>query len=825
MFDHEYDYDNTEPLDPDNLREYRMVPTLRLFHECGSQVRAVVGPVGSGKTSAATLETSIYLPLFVFNTHGIKKTRWVVVRNCFSADTEILTENGWKFFPDLGPTEKVAQLNDDDELEFVLPTYHYQADYVGQMIGYEGEGVDFLVTPDHRLSVSMRNARKKEWSPYRFRKAAECYGKQNMKVKRDAKWTGVDPGYSEDMFEWLGFWFAEGSAAVYDYRSKGCGGWRCVITQKKGLDYVRDLFQRADIPYGEHKRGDCAVNFNVSIGPQTKPLILKLCDCGKSTTKRVPAWIKNAPTGHLLAFLKGYEAGDGGHATTGVRTLLTSSKGLADDFQEIALRAGLAANVHKTKEAGVAYCINGVEGATSAPSYSVTLTSFKTEPRLIAQSHKGKYRGWYKEQYAGKVYCVEVPSHRVYVRRCGKSLWNSQTYSELMDTTLKTMFEWVPNGRWKASDRTYTLKFAESPIEVEILFRSCDRPEDVKKFKSLEVTGYWIDEANEVDEEIKRMLKNRIGRFPKKSPVRFGIETSNPPDTDHAMYHQFKWVTPVPGPMPDKEPLKNHTGFWQPPRENVKNLRVGYYEDLLEDYRDEPEWIAVYIEGKPGILTKGKLIYNNFKREHHMAFEPLIWVPELTIYRGWDNSGNIPACVLGQVPSAQRMHVLKEFYSEKKGIGDFTRWVVEECNKLYPGAKYIDYGDPAGANKFSKKEGGFTSNAQIMLDEGGVSVISAEQNLTARTQAVDAMLARRDGVLLDPSCKKLINGFIGGYHFPLIHSALHGNYYGDKPVKNKFSHIHDAFQYLMVSLFRSAGTGMAGKFTPRRSHRFKRGRG
>ena len=397
------------------------------------------------------------------------------------------------------------------------------------------------------------------------------------------------------------------------------------------------------------------------------------------------------------------------------------------------------------------------------------------------------------------------------------------TYVELMDTTLKTVMEWFPNGHWQASRRIYTLNFAELPITVELWFRSCDRAEDVKKFKSLEMTGYWIDEANEVDDDIKRMLKNRIGRFPSKCPVRFGIETSNPPDTDHTMYWQFKWRTPVPGPMPEQEALKNHTGFWQKPGENEINLRPGYYADLRADYAENPDWIAVYIEGKPGIITKGKLVYSNFNREAHLATEPLIWTSGLTLYRGWDNSGNIPACVVVQVPTSLQCHVLHEFYHEKMGISDFTKMVVSQCNQLYPGAAWVDYGDPAGANKFSRREGGFTSNAQLM-SEAGVNVLSSDQNLTARTQAVDSMLARRDGMLIDPRCKKLINGFIGGYHFPKIHSNIHGDYYGDMPTKNKFSHIHDALQYVMVKLFQSGGVDLSGKFSPRRKHRLKRGR-
>ena len=419
--------------------------------------------------------------------------------------------------------------------------------------------------------------------------------------------------------------------------------------------------------------------------------------------------------------------------------------------------------------------------------------------------------------------CNLIPWHlfNLYNIKETKFVVVRNTYAELRDTTQATIFEWFPFGDFLKQEQKYTLHHPKGPT-VTLLFRSCDREQDVKKFKSLEITGYWIDESIEVADPIKRMLKNRIGRFPKMKKAlawykekygeippewiidgdetfplpRFGIETTNPPDVEMPTYYQFNWQTPVPGPIPEQEPLADHHGFWQPPRENEKYLRPGYYNDLMLDYKDTPDWIEMYVDGKPGVLIKGKLVYYNFRRELHQAQAPLIWSGPGTLYRGWDNSGNVPACIVVHNPSPMRYHVLKEFCHDKMGIVDFVKWVKEECNKAYPGAEWLDYGDPAGANKFSKKEGGFTSNAQLMAEEG-ITVEPSEQNFTARTQAVDGILARIDGCLIDPSCTRLLNGFLGGYCYKEIGTS--GEFY-DEPEKNRFSHIHDAFQYLMVRL-------------------------
>jgi hypothetical protein len=371
--------------------------------------------------------------------------------------------------------------------------------------------------------------------------------------------------------------------------------------------------------------------------------------------------------------------------------------------------------------------------------------------------------------------------------------------------------EWMPYGVERKVDNELHLAY-RGGIVAEILFRACDRPQEMKKFKSLEITGYWIDESIEVSEDVVRILKNRIGRFPKKCPVRFGIETTNPPDVEHPMYSRFRWHEPPPGPMPEGVPLPNHEGFWQPARENARNLRPGYYEDLAFDYRDNPDWAEIYIEGKPGIMTHGKLVYGNFRKNLHVADGPLVW-SNGPLFRGWDNSGNCPACVVVQMPRAGHLQVLKEYHSDKMGIVDFTRYVVAECNVRFPGARFNDWGDPSGENRYSTKDGGFTSNAQLMREECKVYAKPSDQAYQARVQSVDQALGRIDGLLIDPGCVRLINGFLGGYCYSEIGNS---GIFREKPDKNRFSHPHDALQYVTVKLVRSSPRSSLAGWRPRR---------
>jgi hypothetical protein len=86
------------------------------------------------------------------------------------------------------------------------------------------------------------------------------------------------------------------------------------------------------------------------------------------------------------------------------------------------------------------------------------------------------------------------------------------------------------------------------------------------------------------------------------------------------------------------------------------------------------------------------------------------------------------------------------------------------------------------------------------MAQAGVPVAPSEQNLQARIESVDQMLGRIEGILIDPGCTRLINGFLGGYCYPPNRSLM-GEFLPNI-LKNKYSHVHDALQYLMVRLFK-----------------------
>lgn len=147
--------------------------------------------------------------------------------------------------------------------------------------------------------------------------------------------------------------------------------------------------------------------------------------------------------------------------------------------------------------------------------------------------------------------CVEIMSRAVRQKAHNgirKSRWAAirNTYGELKTTTIRTWQDWFPDEmapiKWDTpivSRSQFDLGEGTS-VDLEVLFISLDRPDDVKKLKSLELTGVWINEASELPKAILDMATGRVGRYPS---ARDGgaswsgiIMDTNCPDDDHWYY-------------------------------------------------------------------------------------------------------------------------------------------------------------------------------------------------------------------------------------------------------------------------------------------------
>ena len=125
------------------------------------------------------------------------------------------------------------------------------------------------------------------------------------------------------------------------------------------------------------------------------------------------------------------------------------------------------------------------------------------------------------------------------------------TLPELRSTTAVTYNQIYPSESfgeiiWR-SPATAIIKPRGTDLDIEVNLIALDKPKDVKKLLSLEITGAAINEFREVPRSIVTRLTERIGRFNiRERPTTWsGIwGDTNPPDADHWIYKWHHVETP-----------------------------------------------------------------------------------------------------------------------------------------------------------------------------------------------------------------------------------------------------------------------------------------
>ena len=416
------------------------------------------------------------------------------------------------------------------------------------------------------------------------------------------------------------------------------------------------------------------------------------------------------------------------------------------------------------------------------------------------------------------------------------------SYPQLKTTTIKTFLDWFPEGVWCEMNWSPPIRATigkdlpdGTRLEIEIYFISLDKPKDVAKVLSLELTGAWLNEAREIPKQILDALTGRVRRYPPKrrgGPSWTGIICdTNPPDDDHWWYRLFEIERPEgyalykqpAGLIRDPEgPIRSPLGRLSanPAAENIENIQDGYQYYISQVAWKDPDWIRVYILGEYGTSFDGKAVYEGLWEEpRHLAKESLEVLRGLPVILGFD-FGLTPACIACQLSPRGQLRVLREYVCEHGGIREFARDVVKPAlANEFTGLRVVAGADPAGMAKSQVDEATCIGELQMQ----GIPAEPAPTNdFIPRRQAVVACLARNveegPGLLLDPSCVTLRKGFNGGYHFGRVQVQLAGGEpkHRDVPNKNKYSHPHDALQYAALLADREV-YGAEGRRGARRS--------
>ena len=341
---------------------------------------------------------------------------------CYDDKTEILTDEGWKYFKDLHGGEQVLTLGPDMKAVYKPIERRQVYEYEGNMIHFKNREIDLMVTPEHKVFVQRRTnaaSRPNGMTPWYTIEAAAIYGKWNHRMSREVNWEGELPQDAPEFLidEWflrfLGVYLGDGSS----YMSKGRYVIKlAVVSNERKWRYYKHLMNalksRFNIAPHKHERGFMF---------HSKMLYTYVHKLGHAAEKYIPREVLNLPPQHLAYVWEGLMQSDGTQKT---RAYTTTSKQLADNVQELLFKLGYSAIVRPKHSV-----ING----KTVNAYIIR----QTEHRI----HKVDPQHMRRVPYKGLIYDVTAKdNHIVFVRRNGYPVWSGNCWEghltiEISNTT------------------------------------------------------------------------------------------------------------------------------------------------------------------------------------------------------------------------------------------------------------------------------------------------------------------------------------------------------------------------------------------------------
>ena len=338
---------------------------------------------------------------------------------CYSDDTEVLTKDGWKFFKDLTYSDILATLNPENHnLEWQQIQNKFEYDYNGYLNHYHYRGVDLLVTDNHNMYVGNPNKDLSDIQSWNIVESKDC--NKSIAIKKDCNWIGKevktynigDIEIDMDLWlEFLGYFLSEGSTSVHNKvlsngESKKYGS--CAISQIKVLSKNKMIECLNKMPFKFTKNMVCT----------NKDLYKELSIFGKSYNKHIPTYVKDLSSRQQKILFDALMLGDGSYSD-GKVNYYTSSKLLADDFQELTLKIGICSDVIEIDRVGRD---NGSGGITRHKEYRLNIKTVSKTPNAYGTIPLSL-------PYNGKIYCATVPNHIMYVRRNGRACWCGNSWN------------------------------------------------------------------------------------------------------------------------------------------------------------------------------------------------------------------------------------------------------------------------------------------------------------------------------------------------------------------------------------------------------------
>lgn len=338
--------------------------------------------------------------------------------DCYSADTEFLTRDGWKLFDDIGD-EELATFNSAHQVEWHKPIARIDNIYTGDMYHFTGYNQDTLVTANHHMHVRpysrWKRVHSSEWRGIAACQLPETY--EILNVINPVTAVCENPkvytaGMDFDVYlKVMGWYLTDGTMNFHEGVPKDlrilCYSKKSAVYQNL-VEYVNSGKVDCTKTEREYEKGKFEYTFIFK-----KDVAAALFeDCGHlSGEKRIPRWAFDLTQRMSTSLLKALLQGDSykrPHADE-TYSYYTSNTLLADDVQILATLAGYEASKRGPYNYESEYSKKG------STTYHVHVNLLPRETRVNMKQNLEV-----KSVKSQRVVCFELPNNTVITRRSGK---------------------------------------------------------------------------------------------------------------------------------------------------------------------------------------------------------------------------------------------------------------------------------------------------------------------------------------------------------------------------------------------------------------------
>jgi phage terminase large subunit len=312
-----------------------------------------------------------------------------------------------------------------------------------------------------------------------------------------------------------------------------------------------------------------------------------------------------------------------------------------------------------------------------------------------------------------------------------RSVIARKEFKALKETTLRTFKKVCPESLYTFNPQEGVMTFKNGST---ILWMHLDDANE-QTLRGLEVNSVYLDQPEELEEQIYTTLNARIGRWDKAKPTDatlkvFGYksiaEWPRDPKTGNLVIPSYMMLTP----NPDSEThwiwRKYHTDSPEAQAKRAKKDDHAYFEVASTDnpmlpqenldimLANDPSWVARFVYGRWGISDATIHILPPQSKIRASRGWIENFLQKSALYRVLDHGETAPTCCLWWAAYKDIYVCYREYYQPGKVISYHRK----QIHSLSSNENYVcDWADPAIFKMTSQKYGGHWSTADEYREE------------------------------------------------------------------------------------------------------------